>query len=141
MDKLPIEIKSIILNLLDLKSQINFVFASKINQTLIKYWIIKDLIYVNEKLIKLSYYDCFESIKISELLCHYPNKLRKLIFCEMFNQPLKNIPLSVTHLRFGYHFNKSLIDSIRREAPCVCHNPVFAIAKTGFAKYQNQLHI
>ena len=41
MNELPIEIKSIILNLLNLKSQINFIFSSKENQTLIKHWRIK----------------------------------------------------------------------------------------------------
>ena len=89
MKELPIEIKSIILNLLDYKSQINFVFTSKSYQILIKYWKIKDKIFVNNELTKLSYYDCFENIKIDNIPNIFPKKLRYLTFGYFFNQSIK----------------------------------------------------
>ena len=160
MENLPIEIKSIILSLLNLKSQINFIFSSKANLDLTKYWNVKDKIFIYDELIKLSYYDCFENIKINDFLCVYPKKLRYLTFGSDFNKSIKDsirsdapcvcqnsvfcknricqIPLSVTHLTFGFSFNQSIKDSIRSETRL----PVFVIilffVKTGFAKNQCQ---
>ena len=134
MNNLPIEIKAIILDFLDYKSQIKFVFASKNNQLLIKYWIIHDMIVINNKSLKISYYDCFENILINELLLIYPKKLKslkfngffkksiqdcilqsvtKLVFGFNFDQPIKKIiPSSVTHLTFGHCFNQSVKNCI-----------------------------
>ena len=96
MNDLPIELIIYILEWFDLKSQIRFIFASTDNQFLIKYWKIKNQIFINEKILKLSYYDCFINIIIHELLQIYPKKLRYLtincgckrsIFDSVSNQP------------------------------------------------------
>ena len=132
MNNLPIEIKVIILNLLNFKSQINFVFASKNNQLLIKHWTIKKCCFVKDKMSKLSYYDCFENIEIYKSLCIYPKKVIYVTFdcyCSMpyfmkvripasvtyltfgdwFVQPIKKIiSTSITHLTLGFNFNQTV---------------------------------
>ena len=134
MNNLPIEIKTIILDLLELESQINFIFVSKENSNLIKYWKINKQICINNKMLQLSYYDCFENIIIYGLLNVYPKKLQYLTFGEEFNEPIKNCILpSVTHLTFGPCFNQSIKKCIPSEARSVWLNLVF-LQKTRFAK-------
>ena len=105
MDQLFIEIKAIILNFLDLESQIKFIFVSKNYNKLIKYWRITKEIKFDDKLLKLSYYDCFENITTYKNLEIYPKNLK------MFN--------------FRGNTEQSIKICIRCEAPCVCQNPIF----------------
>lgn len=111
MNNLPSEIMVIILDLLDFKSQIRFIFASKTNKCLTKYWTINKKINVNEKILNWNYYDNLGNILTSKLLDVYPQKLRRLTFNNMFNEYIsKKLPSSITHLTFGYWFNRPIYE-------------------------------
>ena len=127
MNNLPIEIMIMILDLLDFKSQTRFIFVSKVNKHLSKYWKITKQIHINKKVLRWHYYDNLENIKINKLLKIYPKKLRSLTFDNNFDDSIKNIPKSVDKLqkeapnfrqnrkpssikniKFGFHFNQKV---------------------------------
>ena len=98
-----------ILEFLDFKSQVKFIFAPKTNKHLIDYWTITKKIEVDINVLKWLYYDKLESIEINDFLNFYPKRLR----C----------------LTFSWYFNKPLCNHVRREAPCVCQNSIFCNCK------------
>ena len=110
MEKLPTEIMAMILDLLDYKSQIRLIFASKTNKYLIKYWTITERTDVNKNILKWPYYDNLINIYVYELLKVYPKRLRYLTFSRYFNEPINkdSIPTTVTHIKFGDFFNQSV---------------------------------
>lgn len=111
MNNLPIEIQALILNLLNLRSQINLIFACKRNKILMEYWEINQKINVNDEKMKLCYYDCFVNIEIHKILPKYPKKLKHLKFSIFLSNDFLSdikIPLTITHLNLGFHFNQPL---------------------------------
>ena len=122
MNDLPTEITTIILNLLDFKSQISFIFVSEINKRLLKYWIIKEIIYVNKKILEWYHYDYLENIVINKLLDVYPKKLQYLTFGTYFNQTVDNLPSSIKSIKFGEKFNQS-VDKLPSGARSYWRNP------------------
>ena len=104
MDNLPIEIMVIILDLLDFKSQVRFIFATKTNEYLIEYLTITEMIFMDEKVLKWPYYNNLINIKINKLLEIYPKKLQYVSFNWTFNKLIKNLPLTVTHLYLGHDY-------------------------------------
>ena len=110
MEKIPTEIMVMILNVLDFKSQIRFIFTSKKNKHLLKYWIITERIYVNKKVLKWSHYDNLINIVIDKLLENYPKNLQFLSFDRIFNKPINgdSIPKTVTYIHFGWYFNQTV---------------------------------
>ena len=79
----------IILDLLDFKSQMRLIFASKINKHLSKYWTITNKNHVNNKVLRWCYYDILSNIKIDELLNMYPKNLQRLTFGDDLMNQLK----------------------------------------------------
>ena len=110
MEKLPTEIMIMILDLLDFKSQIRLIFTTKTNKYLMGYCKITEKIYINEKVLKWPYYDHLINICVYKLLKIYPKKLQYLTFSWDFNEPINrdNIPKSVTSIKFGEKFNRSV---------------------------------
>ena len=117
MIDLPIEIVLIILNFMDFKTQIKFVFLiSKTHEYLIEFWKIKKVL-INDEILNWCHYDLLTNIEIDKPLKIYPKNLQYLSFNENFNKSKinsssnntcsfwQNIPSTVSHLKFHCDFN------------------------------------
>jgi len=116
--KLPLELIEIIINKLSY-NEINDIFRSNMYFSGLKHLVQYTQPVVYDEIKHLSYSDNFINLKHISEDGEIPYKRSKngkikitsLTFGEYFDNDIDHIPNSVTHLDFGFNFNKNIIDN------------------------------
>ena len=111
MNNLPTEIMVIILEFLDFRSQIRFIFASKTNKCLTKYWTINKKFHINDKIIRWHYYHNLGNIVTHKFLDIYPKGLQHLTFhlCHCISNEIHKLPSEARSIRQNLVFPENEI--------------------------------